>query len=1081
LKHNSIRPQSFAVCLFLTGVAVGLCLPVVATAADISFNRDVRPILSDRCFKCHGPDAANQDSDFRVDTFDNATIDLGGYFGIVPGDLAKSEFHARIHDEDDSMPPAGSLKPLSDEDKEILDQWILEGAKFESHWAFQPLPAKVDTPATSDLGNLADWTKGPIDQFIAKTIVDEKLMPAKAASKNKWLRRVTFDLTGLPPTETEISEYVSDTSSDAEDQVVERLLSSDAYAERMTSEWLDVARYADSYGFQRDDERFVWPYRDWVIKAFRTGMPYDKFITWQLAGDLLPDATREQKLATTFNRLHSHKKEGGVAIEEFRVENVADRTHTVGTAMMGLTMECCRCHDHKYDPLTMKDYYSLSAFFDNIDENGLISYFTDAVPTPAMPWPDDAQQRKLDELNARLLQAEADLRRQTGESIEAGFRQWLENRSFDDSLSGKVAQLDFDESKQVFEEPKNNQEDQVVDGDNFGLANTLGNDAITSNANKLVEGYVGKAIKLTGDDAVEIPDVGHFGRHDPFSFSLWILSPESDNRAVIYRRSRGWDDAGSIGYELTREGDKLSAKLCHFWPGDAIAVETTTPLDTDRWIHVAVSYDGSSRASGLNIFLDGKPAATAIVKDNLTRSIIKWNDSYEKNDQRKLAIGSRYRDRGFVGGKVDSFAVFDRQLSEIEIAQLYDQRSLDALQRTPVDELSSGQHEQLRQFYTLAVDEPVGQTRDTLREARAALNAHIDSIPAIMVMRETDTPRQTYVLDRGIYDAKGETVTPRPPSFLPEMPNDLPRNRLGLARWLTAPDHPVTARVAVNRYWQMMFGQGLVRTPEDFGNQGVNPTHPDLLDWLARDFVESGWDVRFLIRQMALSATYRQSTVVTKEARDKDPTNRFLARGTSVRLSAEMIRDNILATSGLLTDQVGGEPVKPYDLALAYNPLDSDTGTKLYRRSLYTFWKRSSPAPVMMTLNTPSREVCRVKRELTDTPLQALVLLNGPQFIEASRVMAAELLDTCGESPTELARDAFLRLTSREPTDVESEILVDMFDGQLDEFSKHPELAAEYLKTGQAAVETDASPAQLAAATVLVNSIMNLDECVRHQ
>ena len=399
----------------------------------------------------------------------------------------------------------------------------------------------------------------------------------------------------------------------------------------------------------------------------------------------------------------------------------------------------------------------------------------------------------------------------------------------------------------------------------------------------------------------------------------------------------------------------------------------------------------------------------------------------------------------------------------------------------PEAKLTDLDRERLREYFVLAIDESSQKTRESLRAARAAVNAQIDSIPAIMVMRETEEPRPTYVLDRGVYDAKGEPVAPRPPSFLPPMPDDLPRNRLGLARWMTSSDHPLTSRVAVNRYWQLMLGQGLVRTPEDFGNQGENPTHPELLDWLARDFIDSGWDVRTLIRQIALSATYRQSSVVPQEQRDRDPTNRYLARGAGVRLSAEMIRDNILATSGLLIEDVGGEPVKPYDLALAYTPLEIDKGDKLYRRSLYTFWKRSSPAPVMMTLNTPTREVCRMKREVTDTPLQALVLLNGPQFIEASRVMAAELLNQYGESPAKLAHDAFLRLTSREPSQEESEILVEMYQKQLDEFATHPEWATEFLKTGNASVETKASPAHLAAATVLVNSIMNLDECVRHQ
>ncbi|MEM6690338.1 MAG: DUF1549 domain-containing protein, partial [Planctomycetota bacterium] len=923
-----------------------LTLVVSTVQGEVSFNQDVRPILSDRCFKCHGPDAANQDSEFRVDTFENATTDLGGYFGIVPGNADESELLARINDNEDPMPPEGSVKPLTEAEKQILKQWIEEGAKFDSHWSFKPLPQLVDAPGLSELGDLASWQRGAIDQFIAKGINDRGLEPASEASKPKWLRRVTFDLTGLPPTEQEISDFLSDDAPDAESVVVDRLLTSDAYAERMTSEWLDVARYADSYGYQRDDERFVWPYRDWVIRAFKDGMPYDQFIIEQLAGDLLPNPTRDQLLATTFNRLHSHKKEGGVAIEEFRVENVADRTHTVGTAMLGLTMECCRCHDHKYDPLPTKDYYAFSAFFDNIDENGLISYFTKAVPTPSMPLTNDEQQIKLDELRSELVTAEKTFAQRVEQARRLPFEEWLTSeRQARPVIAGCVAELNFDKIVPVYKEAKakkdkgdkraakekgkeevevkdeakeEEEEKHEVDSSRFKLSNPHGEDATSAAANTLVDGRSGKALQFTGDDPVEIAEVGYFERHDPFTFSLWIWNPESENRSVLYRRSRGWHDAGSVGYELTREDSKLSAKICHFWPGDAIAVETVEPIDTERWMHVAVTYDGSSRASGLKIFVDGRPAKMRIVEDHLTRKITEWTQS---SGHHNLALGSRYRDRGFVGGRADDFRVFDRQLSAIEVAQLQDDETLHQLCMKSAQDLTDEDRKQLEEYFVLSVDEELVRSRAMLREARVALNAHMDSIPAIMVMREDENPRQTYVLERGVYDAKGEPVEPSPPSILPPMDEDLPRNRLGLAKWMTSPDHPLTARVAVNRYWQLMFGEGLVRTPEDFGNQGDNPTHPELLDWLSRDFVNSGWDVRRLIRNIALSATYRQSSVVSREQRNKDPENLFFARTSGVRLSAEMIRDNALATSGLLNPKIGGEPVKPYDLAVAYTPL----------------------------------------------------------------------------------------------------------------------------------------------------------------
>ena len=1058
---------------------------VVVADGPISFNRDVRPILSDRCFKCHGPDATNQDSEFRLDTREHATTDLGGYFGIVPGNLADSELHARIRseDEDEQMPPADALRKLSAKEKDILDKWILAGAPFDSHWAFKELPTEVKPPQVAN-----KWPRNTIDKFIFASFQSNDLLPNVAAPREKWLRRVTFDLTGLPPSLDEIDAFVTDSSEIAFEKVVDRLLGSDACAERLASEWLDVARYSDSFGYQRDDERFVWPWRDWVVNAFRNNMPYDQFVTWQLAGDLLPNATRDQILATTFNRLHSHKKEGGVALEEFRVENVADRTHTVAAAFMGLTLECSRCHDHKYDPIRTKDYYQLTSFFANIDERGLISYFTDAVPTPAMPLPSEEQKAELAKADEAVAAAEAALR-QAIATATAEFENWMtswqastpKNRPDVSVLPDMVSSLAFEEFKAVtIDESKDEMGKAVAPEAMHRLENAVADrkQAITPRANRLVDGKHGNAIELTGDDAVVLPTTGHFGRHQPFSVSLWINTPEITERAVLYRRSRGWDDAGSIGYELTKEADKLSAKLVHFWPGNAICVETKTPLKPREWQHVVVTYDGSSKAAGLRIFVNGEVAETEVVQDHLTRNITEWREGY-----RDLAIGSRYRDRGFKGGKVDEFCVFERCLAPIEAQQLFNNRSLAELRRKSTEELTPTQRSQLSEFYVAAIHEASREARFALAEARRQRNLVMDAIPAITVMREQSTPRPVFVLTRGAYDQHGEAVVADTPQFLPEFPADAPRNRLGLAQWLTSPSHPLMSRVTVNRYWQMVFGAGLVRTPEDFGNQGDPPTHPELLDWLARAFVENRWDVRRLLRAMVLSATYRQSSVVTAEVRRRDPENRFLARGPSQRLSAEMIRDNALATSGLLISKVGGPPVKPYDVALAYTPLPVDEGDGRYRRSLYTFWKRTSPSPVMMTMNASKRDVCRLRREVTDSPLQALVLLNGPQFTEAAQVLAVKLLRQHGEDIDKLAEDAFRLLTSRKPNGHERNILRALFDDQLEEFKAHPQRAAELLNHAGQAQEagTESSRVQIAAATILINSIMNFDESVRHQ
>ena len=1070
-----IRKQT---CLGWLTMLAWLWSHLAVAEQQIRFNRDVLPILSDKCFHCHGPDATNQDSEFRLDTSENAQADLGGYFGIKPGDLEASEVHLRIRSSDyDQMPPEEAVRQLTEEEKDILDAWILGGAQYEAHWSFIPLPDKVEVP---DVGG--SWTTNAIDRFVFAQQQAAGVRPNREMGKEAWLRRVTFDLTGLPPTISEIDAFLSDDSVDPYSDKLDELFDSAAFAERLTTEWLDVARYSDSYGYQRDDPRFVWPWRDWVIDAFRQNMPYDQFVTWQLAGDLLPEATREQKLATTFNRLHSHKKEGGVAIEEFRVENVADRTHTVGTTFMGLTFECSRCHDHKYDPITMNDYYSLSSFFANVDERGLISYFTDAVPTPALPLPNKKQEHALKIAEQEIAAAEAQLE-QAQDGAREDFQQWLDQRYYSGEISGAVAHLTFDEFEtplphEIVDEYDKEKKQPADLSKAHGLANSVlsENQAHTSKANSLVPGKRGQAIKLTGDDPVEIPDTAQYGRDQPFSFALWINTPEVQERSVIYRHSRGWDDAGSIGYELTKLGGRLSAKLCHFWPGNAICVETDEILQAGQWTHVAVSYDGSSEAQGLRLFIDGKPAKTTIVKDHLTRQITRWTGG-----ENNLSIGSRYRDRGFKNGLVDDFYVFDRTLSALEIAQLYDGESLKLAIARPTSQLSAEQREQLFQFYLLTAHQPTIQAHAVLRAKRQSWNEAMDAIPAITVMRELEQPRPAFLLQRGAYDNRGDQVSADTPEFMPEFPEDQPRNRLGLARWLTSPNHPLMARVTVNRYWQMMFGKGLVRTPEDFGAQGERPTHPELLDWLARDFIDHGWDLRRLLRMMALSSTYRQSAVASRELREQDPENRLLARSFDNRLSAEMIRDNVLAVSGLLSDKVGGPPAKPYDISLSYKPSKPDEGIGLYRRSLYTFWQRTAPAPVMTTLNANKRDVCRVRREVAPSPLQALVMLNGTQFVEASRVFAANLLAKHEADDTAIISEAYRSLTSQYPRPQQIEILTDLYRDQFEIFKEHPERAEQLITIGKASQAPSETTARHAAVTVLVNSIMNLDECVRHQ
>jgi hypothetical protein len=1021
-----MRPSRRFLCLFVCLAAV---CPIKAADEALDFNEQVRPILSENCFHCHGPDAAAREADLRLDVRDSA---IEG--AIVPGDADESELIRRItsSDHSDRMPPADSARSLSPEQIALLTRWVEQGAEYQSHWSFIP-PTKPNLPAFEDLPG-PGWCRNEIDHFVLARLQQEGRQPAPEAAKVTLLRRVTFDLTGLPPTLEEIDAFLADDSPQAYETVVDRLLASPRYGERMTADWLDVARYSDTYGYQVDRDRFVWPWRDWVIRAFNENMPYDAFLTRQLAGDLLPDANRDDILATTFSRLHPQKVEGGSVPEEFRIEYIADRTQTVATAFLGLTIECCRCHDHKYDPLSQREYYQLSAFFDNTDEAGLYSYFTESIPTPTLQLPTPQQEQQIDELTQAVAATEAQAAT-TRETQREAFEQWLREERTTAQPAEPLAHL-------TFEEPP-------------------------AAPNEHVEGRVGKGIKLTGDDAVNL-EVGNFTRAQPFSVALWLQTPDVKERAIVFHRSRAWTDAASRGYELLIDEGRLSWSLIHFWPGNAISVRTREPIPTGEWLHVAVTYDGSSRADGLRIYLSGEPAEVETVRDELTRQITGGGGD-------NIAIGERFRDRGFSNGLVDEFRVYECRLSGLEVRQLHDERSLTAALQAPPGELTTAQREQLWGFYSDHVNDERAEARQTLQQRRTELNTLMDSVSEIMVMRELPEPRPSFLLLRGQYDARGEQVTPQTPAVLPPFPDTFPRNRLGLAHWLSDPRHPLTSRVAVNRLWQMCFGTGLVTTPEDFGSQGRPPSHPLLLDWLASDFVESGWDVKQLLKQIVMSATYRQSSQVTDGF---DPENRLLGRGPSYRLPAEMLRDNALAVSGLLAGSIGGPPAKPYEVEESFKPSSRDKGEGLYRRSLYTYWKRTAPAPVMMTLDASTREVCRVNRERTSSPLQLLVLFNGPQYNEAARVLAESLVREHGADRDALLMSLFRRLTTRRPTDSELEVLAKLYDQQMEAFAADPESAKTLLSVGDSPRDDSLDAVGVAAVTAVAAALFNFDECV---
>ncbi len=1016
--------------------------------APVDFNRHVKPILSDRCFLCHGPDKARRKSDLRLDT------EEGSRAVIEAGKPQDSELITRIFaDDDDRMPPADSKLSLTDSEKQTLKRWIAEGARWEQHWAFvaprKPVPAK-----TRD----AQWATNEIDQFVLVGLEEAHLSPAPPTTREKLLRRATFDLTGLPPTLDELDAFVADQSADAYEKIVDRLLDSPRYGERMTSDWLDVARYSDTYGYQVDRDRFVWPWRDWVVRSFNQNLPYDQFITEQLAGDLLPNATDDQILATTFNRLHPQKVEGGSVEEEFRVEYVADRSQTVGMAFMGLTVECARCHDHKYDPLSQKEYYQLFAYFNNIDESGLYSYFdAGAVPTPTLLLTDENKKAERAKLSKRLQAAEERARSffiaQRPEPEEAAvgetespFKLWLR---------------------------QTDQRRKLAEAETGGLVLAV-DFATTSNSNnELVDGPHGlKALKLTGDDEVHI-DAGSFRRDQPFTIATRIKIPDDhqlSRRAVILHRSRAWTDSASRGFQWLIEDGRLSASLIHFWPGDAISVRTKKRVSTEQWQHVAMVYDGSSQADGIQIFIDGQPVEIEIVRDNLQKTI-------NGSGIDRLVIGARFRDIGFKNGQLADLRVFNRQLSRLEVSRLVDEQYFNTVLAQSADRLDDPGERLLQEYYLLNVDQDYAALQQEVLANRKTLNEFTDRLQEIMVMREMPEPRPTFVLHRGAYDSPGDPVESATPAVFPGLPEGSPNNRLGLANWLTAPSHPLTARVAVNHYWQLCFGEGLVRTPEDFGSQGQPPTHPELLDWLAVDFQEHGWDLKRLLKQMVMSSTYRQSTAASAELSKFDPDNRWLARAPTYRLPAEMIRDNVLFAGGLLVEKIGGPPVRPYELAKSFQPSNPDTGEGLYRRSLYTYWKRTGPAPVMLTLDAAKRDVCQLKRERTSSPLAALVQLNNPQTVEASRKLAERLISKHGDDRSKISVELFRTLTSRFPSEREQSIIDALWTSQLEYFQNNEAASRAYLDVGQSKSETS-EPARLAAWASVVNTLFSFDECV---
>ncbi|KAF0180141.1 MAG: hypothetical protein FD161_919 [Limisphaerales bacterium] len=1098
-----------------------LCLMAAAARAaePVRYNRDIRPILSDKCFFCHGFDEKKRESGLRLDTREGALKKNA----IVPGKPAQSELLKRVTTKDagDHMPPAKSkLASLTTAEVELLRRWIAEGAPYEAHWAFVPLSASVQSSVFSNQSSTKgasgkasalkteNWSlnTSPIDQLVSRQLASRKLKLQPEADPATLLRRLSFDLTGLPPTPAEVEAFLREYSpignrQSAIGNLVDRLLASPHYGERMAVDWLDISRYADSYGFQVDREREMWPWRDWVIKSFNENLPFDKFVTAQLAGDLLPNPTDDQILATAFNRLHQQETEGGSVEEEYRVEYVADRVQTFATAFLGLTFECARCHDHKYDPIAQKEYYGLFSFFQNIDEAGLYSYFTPSAPTPAQMLLDAPAKEKLAALEKSVREAGEKLAA-TRKARSAAFSTWLKNPTRPTALprsAGVPPAAATSQTGPRTSEPASpaqplrpgvpRSEPEAIGPHSFPIpgelarytfdalignkfTNALGgtNSATLVGDNKLVPGRSGQAVQFTGDEPVNLP-LGNFQRHEPFSVSLWLRTPDVKDRAVVFHRSQAWTDAGSRGYELLIEDGRLKWSLIHFWPGNAASIKAVALVPTNAWTHVVVTSDGSSRADGLRLYVNGQPVASEIIKDSLTKNITGGGHD-------NISLAERMRDRGFKGGAIDDFRVFGRALTPFEAAATHDEAAAKALLAKSEAQLSASERAALEDYFLATVDAEFPKQLAALKAARAELVKFADGVKEIMVMRELAQPKQSYVLWRGEYNHRRDPVGPITPAALSPWPADAPRNRLGLAQWLTAPDHPLLARVTVNRIWQSLFGRGLVKTSEDFGSQGEKPLYPEMLDWLSLRFIQSGWDTKALMKTIVMSGVYRQRSLADAKTMADDPDNQWLARGPRLRLPAEMIRDNALAAAGLLKPTLGGPPVNPYEMSESFKPASPTGGDGVYRRSLYTNWRRTGPPPALLAFDAPRRAVCTAKRERTDSPLQALILLNGTQYVEAARVLGESLhRDAKGDVPA-MIEAGFLRCLSRKPDAKELVILQQLHREQLDHFKAKPAEAESLLKTGNTKRDEKISAPEAGAATVLAQALLNHDACV---
>jgi hypothetical protein len=1033
----------------LSGLALG--------ADAISFNRDIRPILAEHCFHCHGPDPGSRKEGLRFDR-EEGFFDKRDGDGptVVPAKPDKSPLFQRIvtTDPDEIMPPPGEKKPMKPADIALIKKWILQGAQWQPHWAL----IKPERAALPKAG------VNPIDAFVAAKLATAGLAPAPEADRWTLARRVSLDLTGLPPSPEEIETFVKDAAPDAYPKFVDRLLGKPQYGEHRARYWLDAARYADTHGLHFDNYREMWAYRDWVIAAFNSNQPFDKFTIEQIAGDLLPDATVQQKVATGFHRCNMTTNEGGTIEAENLAAYARDRVETTSWVWLGLTANCAVCHDHKFDPITMRDFYGMSAFFRNTTQAALDGNSQKTGPVIILAQGEDAAR-----LAALPKEIEAETAKQAARlaPLRMEFEEWLPSATPED-----VKKRVSDEGI-ALRLPMNEGEGGGVKGAVSGKDATF---QFSGDVQWHSEGRIGPAPKFSEGITLDAGNVADFERDRPFTAAAWVrVSPDAKSAGSVLARMDG-PTAAHRGWDLQAEGGEFQVHLVEDFPKSAIKVRTTGKhAKAGEWRHVLVTYDGSGKAAGVGIFIDGKADKTKVEIDTLKGSF-----------RTDVAFRVGRREEGqFFTGNVQDVRIYSRALTPAEARNLAGEAETVALlakgaTRTPAE------REKLFQFYSGDDAALVGHTAKI-----AALNGERTTIenrsPVTHVqMEKTGSQPMARLLSRGQYDQPKDELKPSVFTALHPLPENAPLNRLGLAQWLVSPANPLTARVTVNRFWQEIFGTGLVKTSEDFGIMGDAPSHPELLDWLAVEFRESGWDVKGLMKLIVTSATYRQSAAATRTKIERDPANRLLSRGPRFRMDGEMVRDSALAAGGLLVGKIGGPSVKPYQPEGVWEAVampgsttrnyKRDSGEALYRRSLYTFWKRSAPPASLDIFNAPSRETACMRRERTNTPLQALVTLNDPQFIEAQRALAQLAIKAGGDDDAKSVDFIARRILARPLRTEESAILLASVRALLTHYEQKPEDATALLGVGELKQDTSIPAPRLAAWTMVCNQVMNLDE-----